>query len=305
MDKLIEALKKLLKPEEVNEVAKAVHEMMADSEANIRAEYTAKLDEAYQKFQSDLKKSEETGVSGYEQAWGVIADLQKRIEEQAEEYQSLMDEGFEEAFQELQAEKAKNENIEVELYEEFDSKLKVMKDFMVEKVDQFLAFQEAEIYEQAKRDVMADPTLLEHKVALDKIVGIVADSLSEEDISLAASKKLEEAYRYIEDIKGQMRVIESRNVRLSMQNQQLAEANRRTESKLTESVNESVRMERKERASKKENVRGRGSRVIEEGEQVISEYVNPAVTSRKQDQTITEGSDPLNDLLVLSGLAGN
>jgi hypothetical protein len=302
MEKIIEALKKLLPEKEVSEVSKAVKSMLSESEKTIRSEYEAKLNEAYEKFTADLKKAEETGELGYQQAYEVIAGLQRRLEEQAEAYENQMEEGFEEAFQELQAEKAKNEKIEIELYEEFDKKLREMKEFMVDKVDQFLSFQEAEIYEHAKRDVLSDPRLLEHKVALDRIVSIVSENVSDEDMSVAASKKLEEAHKAIEDLKGQMRVIESRNVRLSMQNNALVEQVRKAEAKLTESVNESVKLERKERASKKENVSGRGKKVIREQDELLSEYNNPAVAQPKQDQTISESADPLNDLLVLSGI---
>jgi uncharacterized protein YoxC len=297
MEKLLEALKKLLKPEEVNEVASAVKEMTEDSEKEIRAEYEAKLQEAYEKFSTDLKKSEETGETGYQQAYEIIMDLQKRLEEQKEEYEKQMEEGFEEAFQEIQKEKAKNENIEVELYQEFDKKLKEMKDFMVEKVDQFLAFQEAEIYEHAKRDVSNDPRLVEHKVALDRIVSIVADSLSDDDISVAASRKLEEAYKSIEDLKGQMRVIEARNIRLTTNNNSLVEQVRKAETKAESVITEATKNDRKEKAGKKESISGRGSKVV--AEEIIQEFNNPAPA---KDQNLTEGNDPLNDLLVLSGV---
>jgi hypothetical protein len=299
MEKLLEALKKLLKPEEVNEVAKAVQEMTADAEKEIRAEYEAKLQEAYEKFSVDLKKTEETGEAGYQQAYEVIAGLQKRLEEQAEEYEKQMEEGFEEAFQEIQKEKAKSETIEVELCKEFDKKLAEMKDYMVEKVDQFLAFQESDIYEHAKRDVSNDPRLVEHKVALDKIVSIVADSLSDDDISVAASRKLEEAYKAIEDLKGQMRVIEARNIRLTTNNNSLTEQVRKAESVITEAKQEATQTERKERAGKKENVSGRGSKVVADTK-VIQEFVNPDTTAK--DQNLTEGNDPLNELLILSGV---
>jgi hypothetical protein len=297
MEKLLEALKNLLKPEEINDVSKAVKSMMDESEKNIRKEYDSKLHEAYEKFSSELKNNDEVGNQGYQQAWEVISGLQKRIEEQAEEYQNQMDEGFQEAWDELQKEKAKNESIEKELYDEFDKKLTEMKDFMVEKVDQFLAFQEADIYEQAKRDVNNDPRLAEARVALDRIVNIVSESVSDEDISIAAAKKLEEAYKAIEDLRGQMRIVEGRNVKLSMQNQQLSEQARQAVAK----VNESVQIERKEKASKKENVSGRGRKIMNPDE-IIAEYANPSVKSSHQDQTINEGSDPLNDILVLSGV---
>ena len=298
MEKLMEALKNLLKPEEVNDVAKAVHAMVAEAEQQIRDEYEAKLHEAYDKFSSDIQNANAEGEKGYTQAYEVIMSLQKRLDEQAEEYENQMEEGFEEAFQELQAEKAKNENIEVELYAEFDKKLNEMRDIMVDKVDNFLALQEAEIYDEAKRDILNDPRLLEHKVALDRIVSIVAENLSDDDISVAASSKLEQAYKAIEDLRGQMRVIESKNVRLNMQNSQLSEAVRAAKTK----VNESVTLERKERASKKENVSGRGRKVMREGEELIAEYANPAASRPAKAQPVNESADPFNDLLVLSGI---
>lgn len=299
MEKLLQALQKLLKPEEVNEVANAVKAMMAESETQIRAEYEKRLEEAYENVAEEAAKVEEVAKVGYQQAYDIIMAQQKQIEEQREEFENAIDEGFEEAFKDLEAEKAKNQQLEVELYEEFDKKLKEMRDYMVNKVDQFLTLQEAELYEAAKRDVMDDPRLVEHKVAMDKIVGIIADQLSDEDLSGATSRKLDEAYKMIEDLRGQMKIVEARNSRLSVNNTKLTEEVRAAKAV----INESKTHERKERAGKKENVSGRGQRDL--GERILSEYVNPEAAQNKRDrQDLNESSD-LNDLLVLSGVPMN
>jgi len=52
------------------------------------------------------------------------------------------------------------------MYEEYDNKLNQMKSYIVDKVDEFLQLKGSEIYEQARRDVLSDPRLAEHKVNL-------------------------------------------------------------------------------------------------------------------------------------------
>jgi hypothetical protein len=294
MDKIVEALKKLLPEAEINEVASAITGMLDEAKTELEAEYNQKLEEAYTEISSELANAEKTAEEGYEEAYSIINDLRNRLEIQGEEYKEALEEGYEEAYQMLKQEKEKNQKIEVEMYEEYDKKLAEMKEYIVDKVHQFLQFKGQEIYEQAKRDVQSDPRLVEHKVTLDKIVDLTSGYLSDDSSSSVSSKKLLEAVKAAEEVKSQLRILEARNIRLSTENTKLNEAVRSAQ----ELINESRRVvakerknevitEQKERAKKATNVTGRGNKA-DDGV-VISEYAAPA-------------NNDVDQLLVLSGL---
>jgi hypothetical protein len=195
----------------------------------------------------------------------------------------------------LKSERAKNENLEVDMYEEYDHKLAEMKEYIVDKVDQFLQIKGSEIYEQARRDVLTDPRLAEHKVALDKIVNIASNYISNDEYGVSG-ERLEEATREVEAMRGQMRILEARNIRISTENTKLNEAVRQANDLITESRRfvakerkSAVISEQNERAQKAKNVSGRGS--ISSDNVVISEHNNSSA-----------GGSDMDQLLVLSGL---
>jgi regulator of replication initiation timing len=294
MDKITEALQKLLPESEIKEVATAVKEMLEQTKANLETEYNEKLEEAYSELTSELVNAEKTAEKGYEEAYAIIGDLRNRLELQGEEYKEALEEGYEEAYQMLKNERNKNQQIEVEMYEEYDKKLSEMKEYIVDKVDQFLQFKGHEIYEQAKRDVLNDPRMAEHKVTLDKIVDLTSNYLSDDDFASVSSARLEEVNKSVEEMKGQLRIMEARNIRLSTENTKLNEAVRQSQELITESRKtiKSVKRndyvnEQKERTQKATNVTGRG-KTSDDGV-VISEYAAP--TNNDVDQ-----------LLILSGL---
>lgn len=294
MDKIVEALKKLLPESEVGDVSAAVKEMLEQAKADLEKEYNEKLEEAYAELSNELANAEKTAEKGYEEAYAIIADLRNRLELQGEEYKAALEEGYEEAYQMLKQEREKNNQLEVEMYEEYDKKLAEMKEYIVDKVDQFLQFKGAEIYEQAKRDVLNDPRYAEHKVTLDKIVDLTSDYLSDEDFNAVSSAKLDEVNKQLEEMKGQLRIMEARNIRLSTENTKLNEAVRQAQELITEqkkatetSKKEAVISEQKERVEKSEKVTGRGQKSTEDGV-VISEYAAP--------------NADMEQLLVLSGI---
>ena len=166
MDKILKALKNLLPEEQVSDVAEAVKGMLNESKSELEGEFNSKLEEAYGELSTELKQAEKVAEKGYEEAYGIINDLRNRLEVQREEFEQQLEEGYEEAYQYLQDERKKKDNIEVGMYEEFDGKLGDMKEYMVDKLDQFLHHKGKEIYEQAKRDVINDPRMAEHRVAL-------------------------------------------------------------------------------------------------------------------------------------------
>jgi len=289
MNKIFNALKNLLPADQVNEVAQAVNEMLEESKKEMEAEFNKNLEEAYAQLTNELSQAEKTAYQGYNEAYQIIADLQERIESQKAEFENTLEEGYEEAYQMLLAERNNKNSVESDLYEEYDAKLKEMKEYIVDKVDEFLQVKGVEIYEQAKRDLMADPRIVEHKVALDKIVNIASDYIAGDEQFFSTSGKLEEARKSVEDLKGQLRMMEARNIRLSTENTKLNESVRRASEVISESrVNSTKRIvnEQKERGVKAKSVSGRGQ-LITENVQVITES-----TSANAD----------NDLLVLSGI---
>lgn len=295
MDKIVEALKNLLPENEVNEVANAVGELLEQAKESLEVEYNQKLEEAYSELTSELAEAEKIAEQGYEEAYSIIGDLRNRLEVQGQEYNSALEEGYEEAYQMLKSERAKNENLEVDMYEEYDRKLAEMKEYIVDKVDQFLQIKGSEIYEQARRDVLTDPRLAEHKVALDKIVNIASNYISNDEYGVSG-ERLEEATREVEAMRGQMRILEARNIRISTENTKLNEAVRQANDLITESRRfvakerkSAVISEQNERAQKAKNVSGRGS--ISSDNVVISEHNNSSA-----------GGSDMDQLLVLSGL---
>ena len=296
MDKIVEALKKLLPENEVNEVAQAIGELLEDAKTALETEYNQKLEEAYSELTSELAQAEKVAEQGYEEAYAIIGDLRNRLEIQGQEYKDALEEGYEEAYQMLKSERAKNENLEVEMYEEYDRKLAEMKEYIVDKVDQFLSIKGSEIYEQARRDVLSDPRIAEHKVALDKIVNIASSYINEDDFAEVNTERLEEAVKQVEELRGQMRILEARNIRISTENTKLNEAVRQAQDLITESRKvvskerkSAVITEQKERVEKAKNVTGRGNNSSDVA--VIAEHTNS-----------NTGNTDMDQLLVLSGL---
>lgn len=295
MEKIMEAIKKLLPESDVKEVSSAIGEMLEQAKTNLEKEYNEKLEEAYTELSGELKGAEKTAEKGYEEAYAIIADLRNRLEVQGEEYKQALEEGYEEAYQMLKNERSKNNGIEVELYEEYDKKLLEMKEYIVDKVDQFLQVKGHEIYEQARKDILSDPRLAEHKVVLDRIVDITSNYMSDDDMNNVSSAKLEEVNKNLDELKGQLRIMEARNIRLSTENTKLNENMRHATNLVTEhrkanvsSRKSEVITEQKERSEKAQNVTGRGQKIVER-EVVIAE------------NAISSNSD-LDQILVLSGV---
>ncbi len=296
--KIVEALKKILPGDQVSEVSAAVEEMLNEAKSQLDSEYNEKLEEAYTELSNELAAAEKTAEQGYQEAYAIIGELRNRLEVQGEEYKQALEEGYEEAYQMLKAEREKNNTLEVDMYEEYDKKLAEMKSYIVDKVDQFLQFKGQEIYENAKRDILNDPRMAEHKLALERIVDITANYLSEEDLGFATSNKLDEALKQVEEMKGQLRIMEARNIRLSTDNTKLNEAVRSAQELISEHKSllangktAKTINEQKERAAKSKNVTGRGHATTDDGV-VIAEH------------NANTGSD-FNELLKLAGVVND
>jgi hypothetical protein len=293
MDKILEALKKMLPENQINEVADAIKGMLKQGKVDIEKEYNSRLEEAYSELAKELTEAEKTAENGYEEAYRIIGDLRGRLDIQGQEYQSALEEGYEEAYQMLKSEREKGGKIEVDMYEEYDNKLNQMKSYIVDKVDEFLQLKGSEIYEQARRDVLSDPRLAEHKVTLDKIINITSDYISDDNMNAISGKKLEEAQKTLDEQKGQIKILEARSIRLSTENTKLNESVRYAQDVISEqkkfavnSRKENMISEQKERTQKAKNVTGRGQTSTED---IVTENAHTP-------------SHDMEQLLILSGV---
>jgi len=300
MEKIVEALTKLLPEDAVNEVSEAVKTELEKAKQEYEQEFNSKLEEAYAELSSELKETEKTALQGYQEAYAIIEDLRKRLEVQQKEFETSMEEGYEEAYQMLQTEKSKNENLEVEMYEQFNQKLSEMKEYMVDKLDAFLQYKGEELYEAARKKIVNDPSMAEQRVVLDKVVECVSDYISDEQYTSVVNSKLAEAEKKVDELKAQTKILEARNIRLSTENNKLNESVRKAEQLLTESVKE----EKQERVEKAKNVQGRG-RAVNDPELVAEWNESNKAADKKEtvDTTLVEGLDPeyLRQIQVLAG----
>jgi hypothetical protein len=305
MEKIVEALTKLLPEDSVADVTEAVKAELENAKQAYEQEFSSKLEEAYAELSEELKTAEETAIQGYKEAYAIIQDLRARLGTQQKEFELGMEEGYEEAYQMLVAEKKKNENLEVEMYEQFNTKLHEMKEYMVDKVDAFLQYKSNEIYESARHEVENDPRTAEHKVALDRVLECVAEYVGDESFTSATNAKVEEATRKAGELKSQIKILEARNIRLSAENTKLTEAVRETQKVITESAKE----EKKERVEKAKNVQGRG-RAVNDSE-LVAEWSDNKSEEKKSnsnvDTTLVESLDPdlLRQMQVLAGTKNN
>jgi len=302
MDKITEALMKILPTEQVSEISEAVKSMLVDSKAELEKEYDSKLAEAYQELSKELKDSETVAEQGYKEAYTIITDLRNRLDTMHAEFNTQLEEGYEEAYQMLLAERSKNEKLESDLYEQYDKKLAEMKEYIVDKVHEFLEHKGTEIYEQAKRDIVNDPALVEHKLTLEKIVETVSGYITDADFTSATSGKIADLSKTAEELKGQVRILEARNIRVATENNKLTEALRHKDQVISESVKNSVKTEKNERIEKAKNASGSGKTVVENVE-VIGEAKNPPAATKAETQfVVTESSEQLSQWRKLSGL---
>jgi hypothetical protein len=305
MEKIVEALSKLLPEDQISEVANAVKSELDTAKTDLEAEFNTKLEEAYAQLSGELKEGEKTAYKGYEEAYTLIQELRNRLEMQRAEAEAALKEGYEEAYQMLLAEKQKNENIEVDMYEKFNEKLQEMHNYFVEKIHQFLEYKGKDIYEQAKRDVLNDPRMAEHKVTLNKIVENVSDYLSDEDYNSVCNSKLNDACKSVEELKGQVRTLSARNIRMSSENDKLTEAVRQYQQMINEATEETTTNNKKERIEEAKQATGKGKSANVDKEQIIGEWKNNEVKIEKSnaDKTLVESmdADALNSMRVLAG----
>jgi hypothetical protein len=203
----------------------------------------------------------------------------------------------------LQQEKAKNENVETDLYEEFENRLKQMKSYMVDKLDEYIEFKTAELRESVRREVMSDPRMVEHKMVLESIVEKVAGYLSAEDYTMATSKRMEESIKKVEELQGQVRLLEARHIRVSTENNKLNEHLRQAGELLSESRQTQTKKDKNARIDEAKKVTGKGERVVE-GVKVIGEHQEPASKTKKPADTTLVEAMSAEELRAVNKLAG-
>jgi hypothetical protein len=306
MDKILEALGKLLPKDQLKEISAAVNEMVEESKKELEAEYNKNLEEAYKQMSLELAEAEKVAEEGYREAYAIIQDQDARQEAMKEEFERMLEEQYEEAYKMILEERGKNNDLETTMYEEYDSKLNDIKEYIVEKVDQFLQLKGKEIYEQAYRDALNDPRMAEHKVVLDKIIELTSDYLSEEELQFATSSKLEEAHNELEKLRGQVKMMEGRNIRVSAENTKMQQKLNEAVILLRESTktdkNQQKLNEQKERVRKAANAQGRGHSVTDE--KLIAEFKSETEVTQESEEQNTLMENLVADLEFAKKVAG-
>lgn len=282
--KIFEALESLVPEQDRAKLEAAVAEFLDEAVKNLETEYDANLEDAYKTIAAEKVSEEKVAIQGYNEAYEIITDLKNRLEKQRDEFENQLEEGYGEAYEMLLAERKKNEDLEVELYEQYEAKLSEVKEYIVDKVDQFLSVKEEELHEMAKEEVLSDPYMLEHKLAWDKVLNLASDWLSDEDYSSSSNKKVDELQRQVDESKHQVKILEAKTTKLAIERDKLNEQVRASQQTITESA-ENARNERRK------TVEGRG--VVETAKErqevvVLKEYVTPEEPARINESNSME-----------------
>ena len=152
---------------------------------------------------------------------------------------------------------------------------------------------------------MNDPQVAEHKVALDKVVGILSDYITDDQYQLATNNKLEQAVQMLDDLRNQKRVLEARNINLSRENKKINE-HYRVVVEQVKAGQQTLTEARKEKIEAAKNVTGKGTKVTKEEIKVIREH-NGEVPQQPQsddDTTLDESFDAgyMAQMRVLAGV---
>lgn len=289
-EQIMEAISALVPEDAQKKLTEAVETFFAETREELNSEYDVKLREAVEAAAKEKEEAEKVALEGYNQAYEMICELRERLEIQSEEFNQELEDGFKEAYEMLMAEKQKNENLSLSLYEEYEGKLDGVKKYIVDKLDVYLNKKAPEFYEQLKNDVLNDPCLAEHKVALDKFLDVAVNYLNEDHYINATSRKVEELAKGTEQLKDQLRILEAKNMRLATENSKLNESVR----KHSEAINESTQHIEKERVKKVKNVEGKGDRLGADDKIIIAEHQAP-VAKTDEKTPIVESTVEIND----------
>lgn len=298
-ENVLKALNGVLPEDVVAKVSDVITSSLDEATKEIEADFQTQLDETYQEFRDATAKLQEKAYAGYSQAYQIICEMKDRLVLQAEENKRIMDEGFNEAWTMLQEERSKNDTLENDLHEVYEGKYGDLKKWLVKKMDRFIQTQGDKYYEEARKDLLNDPLFSEHRLAFQKILESAATILTDEDFAVATSSKVEALTKEKEELKKQLQMMESRNMRLSMEKHQLQDSVRRTKVNLLETASaEKVekgaarKEERKQLIESAKKAQGRGKIEPNNDRQVvIGEYSNSGEPVAKGGDSLLEEAE--------------
>lgn len=106
----------------------------------------------HQQNKDSLLTQEQLALKG---ATDTIKQLMAQLEAQRNQYERALNEGFEEAYNMLLAEREKNSTLETDLYNEYDKKVHEIKAYLVDKLDLFLRHKWQEFLNSGNTEVAA------------------------------------------------------------------------------------------------------------------------------------------------------
>lgn len=294
--KLMEAVAGFIPGELQGQLAGAIDEWAAEAIAEIDAEYEAKIEEMHVAHDAEIAEIKRTIEESYRDAYEMITTLRREKDAIQAEAKQQLAEGYEEAYQMLLAERKKNDNMEVDLYEEYDGRVGRIREFYIDKVDEFMSEKGELMYEIVRRDLLNDSAFSESRIVLEKVLEAVNPMLG---VQNAPSAKPDQSARQLAEAQAQVRILEARNMRLHTENTKLNEAARHAHALLQENVQQ----ERRARREVARTAQSRGQRVVDD-QQVITEATNHAESDAAGRRGRSSGNQLLETWRHLSGVDG-
>ncbi len=284
-EQIMKTLAGLIPEDTAKEIETGINSVLESAKTELEKEYDVKLKEAYSIVEGEKVEAVKIAEAGYEQAWGIISDYKERLNKQAKEFDAQLEEGYEEAYQMILEERAKNDALELKLHEEYEKRYKESYDALVEKIDQYLSLEGERYSEAIKSDLLNDPELNEKKLALDKILEVAQNYISDEDYANAVSSKVSVMTKESDELKSKVKILEAKNVRIATENNKLNEAVKHQAALLTEAKKHEEKIVKRETIEKARVVEGRGV-VADKGSQVV--IAEPVIA---QKAVVAENTD--------------
>ena len=135
--------------------------------------------------------------------------LQRNLEDVRSEYEESLEEGFQEAWEVVEEQRSRNQKLEVELYEEYDDKLKEIKKYIVDKVHHFLVSEWKKIVQLGEDELVAKMDAWRKALTPAEMVQLaIGENNAKQDY---------------DSLRAQIKILEARNIRLQCENRKLAE----------------------------------------------------------------------------------
>lgn len=283
--KLMEAIADLVPGDLKTELSHSIEEWASNVVAEIDAEYEAKFEEAQAAHDADLQAVKQKVLESYADAHQMLHELAQQKEDIKAEAKRVISEGFEEAFQMLKAQERNSEASELELYEEFDGRTGRIREFYVDKLNDYLNEKIPQIEEMVAHKVAASPAVSESTRVVERVLEAVSPMIANGH----RFAKADNTARQLAEAQARVRILESKNMKLGTEVKKLNEVARRSE----ELIRENVEAERRARREVARNAQSQGQRVVED--KVITETTNRPHTEangrrqgRKGEMTLLE-----------------